>query len=58
MGHKKGQALISIIRKMSALVQLVPEITELDLNPVKVFPPGTGAIVIDARMRIAPVALH
>jgi acyl-CoA synthetase (NDP forming) len=49
------QALVSIIRKISALVELVPEIIELDLNPVKVLPPGQGAIVIDARMRIAPV---
>ena len=48
-------ALISIIRKISALVELVPEITELDLNPVKVLPPGRGAVVIDSRMRIAPV---
>jgi acyl-CoA synthetase (NDP forming) len=49
------QALGSIIRKISALVELVPEIRELDLNPVKVLPPGRGAVVIDARMRVAPV---
>jgi acetate---CoA ligase (ADP-forming) len=48
-------ALISVIRRISALVELVPEITELDLNPVKVLPPGQGAVVIDARMRIAPL---
>jgi acetyl coenzyme A synthetase (ADP forming)-like protein len=53
------QALLSIIRSISALVEIVPEITELDLNPVKVLPPGQGAIVIDARMRIAPLrGLH
>jgi acyl-CoA synthetase (NDP forming) len=53
------QALISIIRAISALVELVPEITELDLNPIKVLPPGQGAVVIDARMRIAPLrGLH
>ncbi len=48
-------ALISVIRAISALVELVPEITELDLNPVKVLAPGQGAVVIDARMRLAPV---
>jgi acetyl coenzyme A synthetase (ADP forming)-like protein len=48
------QALVSVIRRISALVELVPEITELDLNPVKVLQPGQGAVVIDARMRIAP----
>jgi acyl-CoA synthetase (NDP forming) len=47
-------ALISIVRRISALIDIVPEITELDLNPVKVLAPGKGAIVIDARMRVAP----
>jgi acyl-CoA synthetase (NDP forming) len=50
-------ALISVIRRISALVELVPEITELDLNPVKVLEPGLGAVVIDARMRVAPARL-
>jgi acetyl coenzyme A synthetase (ADP forming)-like protein len=49
------QALISVICAISALVEVVPEITELDLNPVKVLPPGQGAVVIDARIRIAPL---
>jgi acetate---CoA ligase (ADP-forming) len=49
-------ALISIVRRISALIEVVPEITELDLNPVKVLAPGKGAIVIDARMRVAPRA--
>ena len=48
-------ALISIVRKISALIEIVPEIIELDLNPVKVLAPGKGAIVIDARMRLAPI---
>ncbi len=48
-------ALISIVRKISALIEIVPEIVELDLNPVKVLAPGKGAIVIDARMRLAPI---
>ncbi len=45
-------ALIAIVRKISALIEIVPEIIELDLNPVKVLAPGKGAIVIDARMRV------
>jgi len=48
-------ALISIVRKISALIEIVPEIIELDLNPVKVLAPGKGAIVIDARMRLGPI---
>ena len=52
-------ALISIVRRISALIDIVPEVTELDLNPVKVLAPGKGAIVIDARMRVAPLrGLH
>ena len=47
------QALIATIQRVSALVEAVPEILELDLNPVKVLPPGKGAVVVDGRMRIA-----
>jgi acyl-CoA synthetase (NDP forming) len=49
------EALIDVILRVSALVEIVPEIRELDLNPVKVLTPGNGAIVVDARLRIAPV---
>jgi acetyl coenzyme A synthetase (ADP forming)-like protein len=45
-------ALAIVIQRVSALVEAVPEILELDLNPVKVLPPGQGAIVVDGRMRI------
>ncbi|MGH7865546.1 MAG: acetate--CoA ligase family protein, partial [Candidatus Binataceae bacterium] len=46
-------ALHSVICKVSALVEAIPEIAELDLNPVRVLPAGKGAIVLDARMRVA-----
>ncbi|MGH7949204.1 MAG: acetate--CoA ligase family protein, partial [Candidatus Binataceae bacterium] len=46
-------ALESVIRRVSALVEAIPELAELDLNPVRVLPPGKGAIVLDARMRVA-----
>jgi acyl-CoA synthetase (NDP forming) len=45
-------ALISVLMRVSALVEVAPEILELDLNPVKVLEPGKGAVVLDARMRI------
>ncbi|MGE3499242.1 MAG: GNAT family N-acetyltransferase [Candidatus Binatia bacterium] len=47
-------ALGEIIRRTSALVEAIPELRELDLNPVKVLAPGQGAVVVDARMRIGP----
>jgi acetyl coenzyme A synthetase (ADP forming)-like protein len=49
------EALIRVIMSISALVEAVPELTELDLNPLKVLAPGKGAIVIDARMRVRPL---
>jgi hypothetical protein len=43
------------MQRLSALVEEVPEIVELDLNPVKVMEPGKGAIVVDTRMRVRSV---
>ncbi len=48
-------ALASVIMRVSAVVEVVPEIRELDLNPVKALEPGKGVIVVDGRMRVAPV---
>ena len=49
-------ALASLILRVSALVEHIPELLELDLNPVKVLPPGQGVIVVDGRMRIGSLA--
>ena len=49
-------ALIDVVRRVSALVEIVPELRELDLNPVAVQADGAGAIVLDARVRLAPAA--
>ena len=40
-------ALIATITRVSALVEVVPELTDLDLNPVKVLAPGKGAIIVN-----------
>jgi hypothetical protein len=45
--------LETLIWRVSALVEVVPELRELDLNPVKVLEPGKGAVAVDARIRIA-----
>ena len=45
-------ALVDVIMRVSALVEVVPELRELDLNPVKVLAPGHGAVVVDARLRV------
>jgi len=49
------EALVSVLMRVSALVELVPELLELDLNPLKVLPPGAGAIAADGRLRIGPI---
>ncbi len=46
------EALALLLQRVSALVEVIPELREMDLNPVKVREPGRGAVVVDARMRI------
>jgi hypothetical protein len=46
-------ALIDILQRVSALIEIVPEMLELDLNPVICHPPGEGCIAVDARIRLA-----
>lgn len=45
-------AFIALIQRVSALVDVAPEILEMDLNPVKIMASGRGAVVVDARMRV------
>ncbi len=46
-------ALRSLLLRISQLVEDVPEVAELDLNPVMVRAAGQGAVVLDARLRLA-----
>jgi len=48
------EALVDLLLRVSALVDSVPELQELDLNPVKVLRPGEGVIALDGRMRLTP----
>jgi acetyl coenzyme A synthetase (ADP forming)-like protein len=48
------EALVAVLQRVSALVEAIPELTEMQLNPLKVLPPGKGAIVVDARIRLHP----
>src|SRR5262249_28213040 len=48
-------ALVSLIRRVAALAENVPEVIDLELN-VKVLTPGGGAVVVDGRMQIAPLS--
>jgi acetyltransferase len=46
------QALEDLLLRLSALVEDMPEITELDFNPVKVMPLGEGYWIVDARIMV------
>ncbi len=46
-------ALRDAILRLSALLQVCPEIRELDVNPLKVL--EHGVVAVDARVRVAPV---
>ena len=48
-------ALKDLLLRLSVLIDNIPEIAEMDLNPVKVLAPGDGAIVVDSRVRVRKV---
>ncbi|MGM0451644.1 MAG: acetate--CoA ligase family protein [Thermodesulfobacteriota bacterium] len=45
-------AFVDIVEHVSHLMAQCPEITELDLNPVRVLAEGEGALALDCRMQI------
>jgi acetyl coenzyme A synthetase (ADP forming)-like protein len=46
-------ALASVILRIGALVEAMPELAELDLNPIIVHGVGEGAMVVDGRLRLS-----
>ncbi len=47
-------ALVDVLLRISCLVEAIPELVEMDLNPVLVLPDSRGARVVDVRVRVAP----
>jgi acetyltransferase len=41
-----------LILRVSQMVEELPEIAEMDLNPVKLLAPGEGAVVVDCRILV------
>ena len=56
-GHPPADldALRELLLRVSRLAVEVPEITELDLNPVMALSPGKGCRIVDARVRVRAV---
>ncbi|MEN8237831.1 MAG: bifunctional GNAT family N-acetyltransferase/acetate--CoA ligase family protein [Actinomycetota bacterium] len=56
-GYRGGEpgdveAVVDALLRISALVEDLPEVFEMDLNPVKVGKPGSGVRVVDARIKV------
>jgi len=45
-------AIEDVLLRISRLVDEIPQITELDLNPTFALPPGQGCRIVDARIRV------
>jgi len=56
-GHSPADldAIEEVLLRISRLVEEIPEIRELDLNPVFALPPGQGCRIVDARIRVEPL---
>lgn len=46
------KAIEGVLLRVSQLVEVIPEINEIDLNPVFALPEGQGCKIVDARIRI------
>ena len=55
-GHPAAdlEALRELLLRVSRFADDVPEIAELDLNPVIALAPGSGCRIVDARIRVEP----
>jgi acyl-CoA synthetase (NDP forming) len=53
-GRPRGdrQAVANAIVRASHLMEMVPDVLELDINPLLVLEPGRGAAAVDARVRV------
>jgi acetyl coenzyme A synthetase (ADP forming)-like protein len=56
-GHPPADtaAIAETLLRISRLVEEIPEINELDLNPIFALPPGQGCRLVDARLHVRPV---
>jgi acetate---CoA ligase (ADP-forming) len=45
-------ALVDAVMRVAAIAEAVPELLELEINPLMVQAPGAGVIAVDARIRV------
>ena len=46
------KAIEEVLLRISSLTEAIPEISEIDLNPIFALPPGQGCQIVDARIRV------
>ena len=51
------KAIEDVLLRISYLAESIPEISELDLNPILALSPGQGCRIVDARVRCGPSSL-
>jgi acyl-CoA synthetase (NDP forming) len=51
------KAIENVLLRISRLVEEIPDIVELDLNPIFALPEGQGCRIVDARVRVDASAL-
>ena len=49
------EAIEEVLLRLSCVVEEIPEISELDLNPIFALPEGNGCRVVDARIRLEAI---
>jgi len=47
------QAVIDAILRLGQLAADFPQLTEIDINPLRVFPASQGTAALDVRMKLA-----
>ncbi|MBI3179065.1 MAG: acetate--CoA ligase family protein, partial [Deltaproteobacteria bacterium] len=45
-------ALVDVLLRISRMATDLPEIMEMDINPLMALAPGRGAVAVDARIRV------
>jgi acyl-CoA synthetase (NDP forming) len=53
-GHPPAdiEAVTEVLLRMSQMAEEIPELREVDLNPVIVLPKGRGCMIVDGRMKV------
>jgi acetyltransferase len=46
------EAVLGILQRLSQLAHALPEIAEIEINPLRLLAPGQGAVALDVRVKL------